>query len=293
MKSGKGSRSAEGVTLARAIESRRPRHIRVCHDPVAEHFLTGMSRLLVNERIRNLLIAVKPMPVRAGIAGYVPLRTRFIDDRLKACLNDGLDQVVILGAGYDSRALRFEELKTGMKVFEVDRPQTQAVKFSRLRKVYGSIPGHVTYVPIDFDRDDLQEKLLRHGYDSEGKTLFIWEGVTYYLDSEAVDQTLSFIAGRSKPGSSVIFDYLTLDVVKRESTQPLAQEFMDFVEGIGEPIRFGMDPGYLETFLSDRGLSPIKAVSVEECMRAYHTAAHRVTPVLRFFHIAHAAVLPR
>lgn len=292
MKKGRASRSAEGVTFARALESRRPPDIRVCDDPMAEHFLGVWFRLLLNDRIRNAMIAIRPSPIRAATAGYVPLRTRFIDDRLQACLQDGLEQLVILGAGYDSRALRFDELKSGKNIMEVDRPETQAAKLSRLRKLYGSVPGHVTYVSVDFEREGLADKLQRHGYDQNLKTLFVWEGVTYYLEPDAVDQTLAFVADRTAPGSSIIFDYVPPDVISGASQEPLAQAFVDFLEEIGEPVKFGIPQDGLEEFLSERGFSTLKDVSVEQCKRAYHTPAHQGALVLSFFRIVHAAVLP-
>jgi methyltransferase (TIGR00027 family) len=296
MRTGKTSRSAIGVTLARACESARPPEIRVCDDPFAVHFLEGRARLfytiLMNRWLRSILRGVSRNPVPGAILGYVPLRTRFIDDRLRGCIQEGLEQLVILGAGFDSRAYRFDEMRNGIRVYEVDHPATLRTKLHRIEKLLGSIPKHVTHVSVDFEQDDLYEELRKSGYETNLTTMFIWEGVSYYLEAEAVDRTLAFVSSKCKSGSSIVFDYLPLDVVNRTSRLPLATGFLDYVEDMGEPVKFGIESGHLDAFLSRRGFLNVKTVSVEQCKEEYHTADHRDTPVLGIFSIVHAAVLP-
>jgi methyltransferase (TIGR00027 family) len=139
-----------------------------------------------------------------GVWEFLAARDRYIDDYLAACLGEGLEQLVILGAGYDALAYRFDALKAGVKVFEVDHPATQAVKLKRVTAVFGTPPPHVTYVAIDFDRQTLADRRIACGYDERLKTLFIRQGVTHYLTPQAVDGTLAFIAGNSRPDSSII-----------------------------------------------------------------------------------------
>lgn len=290
------SRSAIGVTMARAWESNRPPDARVCYDPFAIRFITGKPKFLCKMMMRKwprlIFNAIVREPVRPAIVGYVPLRTRFIDEQVLASIRDGLEQLVILGAGYDSRAYRFDELRNGVKVFEVDHPATQASKLDRLKEVVGAIPEHVVHVSVDFETQDLEERLRQNGYKTNRKTLFIWEGVTYYLEADAVDQTLAFVANRSKPGSSIVFDYLLDDVLDGTSGLPLATDFLDFVEKIGEPCKFGIQPLNLDAFLSERGFRTIEHVSVEQCKQAYHTPAHEGASVLGIFSMVHAEVLP-
>jgi methyltransferase (TIGR00027 family) len=292
MKKGKSSASAARVAFVRAVESRRPPEVRICHDPLADSFITGGMRLMLSETARKIFRTIRPNPVRSGILGYVPLRTRFIDDRLQACIKDGMEQLVVLGAGFDSRAHRFDELKNGVKTFEVDHPSTQKTKLAHLTKLFGSVPGHVTHVPVDFETESLEDKLSCAGYSQSLKTLFIWEGVTYYLDPQAIDETLAFVAKKSKPGSSILFDYLPYDVTTEKSGIPLAQEFSDYVENIGEPCKFGVESERFDQFLANRGFSALENVSVEQCRQWYHSDADKDTPVLSIFRIAHAAVSP-
>ena len=100
--------------------------------------------------------------------------------------------MVILGAGLDSRAYRDEMLKTKASVFEVDHPASQAYKIALVKRIIGDPLKTVSYVPVDFDHETL-DKLISHGFDKSVKTLFVWEGVTYYLTAEAVDATLGWI----------------------------------------------------------------------------------------------------
>ena len=142
------------------------------------------------------------------MADIMALRTTAIDHALRDALADGAMQLVILGAGYDGRAWRLPELK-GVNVFEVDHPATQGDKRSR---VSGLPPaeGSVTFVPIDFERDSLDDVLQRAGHDRSSPTCWIWEGVVMYLTHDAMHATLAGIGGRSASGSTLIVNYHTV-----------------------------------------------------------------------------------
>ena len=187
--------------------------MRVCYDPLAQHFLGAKYRVFARSRLLIRLALWNAERRSPGVFGCLAGRTRYIDDCLKACIDDGIKQLVILGAGYDTRAYRFGELKEKVKVFEVDHPATQKVKIEKVSRMLGSLPGHVVYVPIDFEKERLDKKLFESGYDKSLKTLFIWEGVTMYITAEAVDETLAFVAGNSGKGSSIIFNYIFRSVL--------------------------------------------------------------------------------
>jgi len=222
MKKGQASRTAEGVAALRAVESLKPEDERVCYDPLAQHFLGAKYRLFGRSRFLTRLALWNAERRSPGVFGCLVGRTRYIDDCLKACIDDKIEQLVILGAGYDTRAYRFGELKEKVKVFEVDHPATQEVKIEKVSRMLGSLPGNVVYVPIDFEKERLDKKLFESGYDRSLKTLFIWEGVTMYLTAESVDRTLAFIAGYSGKGSRVVFDYLFESAIDGTSGTVLA-----------------------------------------------------------------------
>jgi methyltransferase (TIGR00027 family) len=229
--------------------------------------------------------------VAPGGMSTIPVRTRCIDDYLTTCIEQGIRQVVILGAGYDTRAYRFAALKGGVKVFEVDHPATQNVKREKIKKILGYLPDYVVYVPIDFEKEKVDERLFESGYDRSLKTLFIWEGVTMYVTGEAVDETLAFVVHNSGEGSSIIFDYVlgsALDGRLRE-----AEGWKRYLEKRGDPPIFGIEDGTIEEFLGSRGFHQVKDITAKALDDTYFAdkdCSRKATP---FTPIVHAAVKPR
>lgn len=159
MKEGKASYTAEIVAVCRAAESLKPENERVCYDPLAQHFLGTAYRALGRSRFLTKIALGYSERRGSGGIGCIVGRTRYIDEYLKECIDNGIKQLVNLGAGYDTRAYTFDELKRKVKVFEVDYPATQRVKMEKVKKVLGSLPDHVIYVPIDFDKEKLDKRL--------------------------------------------------------------------------------------------------------------------------------------
>ena len=201
------SQTAARVALVRAIETLLPEKRRLCSDPYAVHFLDEPMKRIYGSRLQRNLYRLRSHFYMPGVIGSVLMRTRFIDDYLNAALADGIKQLVILGAGYDTRAIRFAALTDGSKVYEVDHPATQQRKIAITQAVIGAPLDHVVYVPVRFNSEDMNEKLTAAGYCRDSKTVFIWEGVTYYISPRAADKTLQFVAKQSGAGSTIVFDY--------------------------------------------------------------------------------------
>jgi methyltransferase (TIGR00027 family) len=284
------SRTAEGIAAARARESARPEGERLFFDPFARHFLSRRIRFIARVPPLRALFRWHNRRILPGMFGGLVARTRYIDDYLLTCLKIGIKQVVILGAGYDARAYRFDEVQGQARVFEVDRPATQQAKKKKIERILGGLPDHVTFVPVCFHSENLGEKLLQKGYRTDLKTLFIWEGVTMYLSAEAVDITLAFIAGQSSPGSSVIFDYFPPSVVEGTCPYREAKALRKKVARYGEKMRFGIEPTAIEDFLAQRGFHRIRSIPAEECKSLYFRETYAHLPVSRLFHFAHAEV---
>jgi len=146
-----------------------------------------------------------------------------------------------------------------VKVFEVDSPATQREKLSRARKAFGSFPKYVTYVALDFDRDKLDRRITETGYDTTLKTLFIWEGVSYYVTAKAVDEILGFVVENSGPGSTILFDYVYESFLdgkcrlRGARRLTLAYKVLWRLIFRREPFIFGIDPQNVEDFLCARG----------------------------------------
>src|SRR5262245_29014500 len=172
MRAGRASRTAQHNALFRALEGRLPRPL--FDDPWAQRFLRGRYRLagaLPARAVARLIDRRWPGP-RAAVC----VRTRYFDDAIRQACADGLDQLVILGAGFDSRAHRLPGLER-VRVFEVDHPATQAAK----RAALPGARGRVSYVALDFLTGRLEDALAAGGFTPGPRTLFLWEGVTNYL----------------------------------------------------------------------------------------------------------------
>jgi len=278
MKKTRASQTAMGTAALRAIESEKPASERICFDPYARKFINIWFYLPVKifarfgERRSNLALA------------FVACRYRYIDDYLQECLKGGTTQLVILGAGFDSRAYREELVSVEVKIFEVDYPTTQASKIERVEELFGQLPENVVYVPIDFNVETLN-KLLTGGFDPSLKTLFIWEGVTLYLDDAAVDATLAWVSANSLPGSIIIFDYQDMSTLTRP--HPVYSVLNRLT---GEKRVFGIEKGRIASFLSQRGFVKIVNANSEQLEQLYCTGSNQRRSLAKYNSIVHAEV---
>lgn len=268
------SATAEGIALVRAIEAERPESERICYDPIARSLVNGISFTLSKLVIDSGIYA----RISRGAMEYITVREGYIDDFLQASLDEGLNQVVILGAGFDTRAYRAAGIEK-TRVFEIDHPATQAVKLKRIRKVIHPLPNNVTFIPIDFNTQTLGERLRAGGYCERNKTLFIWQGVTMYLTPEGVDHTLAFIANHSGPGSTVIFDYFYNETLHNSDRNEMKHTDR-ILQATGERLRFGIDQDQTEPFLAQCGFCDIHNVTSEDLKQLYFTGPNAGRKIL-------------
>ncbi|MBE0480577.1 MAG: SAM-dependent methyltransferase, partial [Dehalococcoidia bacterium] len=158
MKEGKASLTAELAAAVRAAEAMKPASERTCYDPLARRLLGPVLRQLARSRLLVKVILWAAERIAPGVPDEVIARTRYIDDRLEACIGEGISQLVILGAGYDSRPYRFEDIGRTVRVFELDHPATQELKTRRVKKICGCLPSYVKFIPLDFDQETLDSK---------------------------------------------------------------------------------------------------------------------------------------
>ena len=253
MRKNQTSMTAIGIAIVRGIESEKPEGERICYDPYARQFVNGFLYHFVRF-FDKLGYSETKGP---GVMGFLAVRERHVDEFLKMQIQAGTEQVVILGAGLDARAYRFEELKK-ICVFEVDHPASQASKIEKVKQIFGDLPAHVTYVPIDFNAQTLEARLPESGYDESHKTLFIWQGVTQYLTPEAVDSTLAFITNYSPSGSSVIFDYMYPTLLDGTVRRGEVANMRSRRWASGEMLVFGISEGAVKDFLEKRGFADVK-----------------------------------
>ena len=268
MKTEKSSKTADQMALSRAIESLKSEHDRICFDKYAQDFLSTKYSILIRAKIMRLFIVWVMEHLFLGHNYYVVTRTRYIDDYLSDCIAQGIEQLVIMGAGFDSRPYRFDDLKK-IKVFEIDHPATQARKKEKVKRIYGSLPAHVVFVDVDFGREKMETKIASSGYDNNLKTLFIWEGTTPYITLEALDKTLAFVSSNSGPGSSIIFDYILKSVVDGKCRFEGAMNEFRYMARTSEPLISGLEEDKIVSFLHDRGFHNVKDVGADFLKKLY------------------------
>jgi methyltransferase (TIGR00027 family) len=283
MKKSQSSVTAQGIAFIRAFESEKKDGERLCYDPLARKLIHPAFYLL------GRLFADYGERRGPGVMDFLAVRCRYFDDYLLECLAAGMEQLVILGAGLDSRAYRFEGLKEHVRVFEVDQPATQREKIGKIKKIMGALPRYVTFVPIDFNEENLS-KLIDFGFDRQQQTLFLSEGVLYYLTAEAVDQTLAFVAGNSKPGSSIVFDYLYASALKTPKKRGEIVRMQRTERFTGEGLTFGIEEGTMDAFLRARGFDQIVNVTAGDLKKMYFIGANRGRTIAPVYAIAHASV---
>lgn len=216
MREGHASRTAEQNALFRALESALPENRRLFEDPFAQAFLEWPLALVAGLAVLPGLRQFVPWYIDhrwPGVRSSVVGRTRLIDDAITASLGGDTEQLVILGAGFDSRAYRLWGLR-GITVFEVDHPDTQTTKRRVLEHALPTPPTHVRFVATDFKQRGLESAMAAAGYSESARTFLLWEGVTNYLTEAAVDTTLRWCA-RASPGSRLLFTYVHRDVLTR------------------------------------------------------------------------------
>jgi methyltransferase (TIGR00027 family) len=177
-------------------------------------------------------------------------RTKAFDTAMLDALRKGAKQVVVLGAGFDSRGYRFQSQLRGVRFMEVDYGPTQEYKKARVKEILGAIPSNVSYVPMDFTKDSLLEQLGKAGYSERQKTFFLWEGVVVYLPESAVKDTLHFVRDHAAPDSRIAFDYIPSAYPDVNNPQSLYARW-------GEPWIFGFPAEGAAPYVRREGLDVI------------------------------------
>jgi methyltransferase (TIGR00027 family) len=284
----RASGTAEGIAYMRYYEAQRPPDQRICNDYLAYPFMAWWVKLAAliclpfPRSFMDWAFEKKGM----GISGFVAVRTRLFDDYVLQRDREGARQYVILGAGLDSRAYRFAKQLAEVKIFEVDHPFSQKVKKERVAKHFGKLPSHVSYVPVDFTRDDLLTCLKNAGYDPSLPTVFSLEGVVGYLDAASVRKTLTFIREYSGPGSSVMFDYVYAAALDGRLKSRVISHMNSLNFLFHEPIIFGIEQGEAVGFLRSLGFDRAEDFSPRRLYELYlqHVAPER--PVSDVYAIA-------
>lgn len=281
------------MAFQRGLESSHPPRERLFEDRYAALLVSWRWRLLLAcARVGPVRRAVEAIYDRAGGPGpraSAVARTRLIDETLSGAAAL-VDQLVILGAGFDSRALRLPALRR-CTVFEVDHPTTQAVKRERWARLSDSASGSIRLVPVDFERDDLCDSLLQAGYRTPAPAIFLWEGVTNYLTAAAVGATLAAIRRLAVRGSTLVFTYVDRAALDSPGAFPEAERWLAAVRRRGEPWTFGLEPAALAAFLSERGFSLLRDSSTADAGDRYFPPRGRRGRGSALYRVVSAAIV--
>jgi methyltransferase (TIGR00027 family) len=254
---------------------------RIFYDPLAVRIL--------GERAESAVRKAEADPASRPLRLFIAARSRFAEDTLAVCFTQGVRQLVVLGAGLDTCACR-NPLGEGLRIFEVDHPATQEWKRHRLVEAAIPIPGNLTFVPLDFERESLPD-LAVPGFDPGVKTFFTWLGVVPYLTEEAILSTLGFIAGLPG-GARVVFDYGNppeLDSTGNES-EIARKELARRVEAAGEALRSHFETDDLHARLKALGFGTIEDLGPAAIRRRFFPGARSSGPD-RGGHFVHASTL--
>jgi methyltransferase (TIGR00027 family) len=284
------SESALTVAFCRALACYEKREEIRGPDNLAELFLAEEGRKSLKDP------AVREWMIKrfSGTYEYFIARTIYGDRVFRQALRDRVPQVVFLGAGYDTRPYRFRDFIENTRIFELDALPTQQRKRQLLGRANVAVPPQLVCVSINFEKETLSEVLSKAGFDATRKTLFVWEGVTYYLSPDAVDATFAFVRNNSPAGSTICFDYMVQapDMTDRYGVKAVLESWRTTYSS--EHVQFGIEEGIIESFLAKRGYRLLENLTPEQIEQRFLTLKDGTLAdrVLALFNLAHASVEP-
>ena len=284
--------TAQGVAKQRLIETLAEPEERIINDPYADRFVLGASVIKFMGHRLNVWLAQKLVP---GFHEHLISRTRFIDDLVKKNSASGVEQYVILGAGYDSRAHRLE-LPSSLRIFEVDQPEVQARKRSKLPKELSN-SDNMTYVTVDFTHQSLTEQLMNAGFDQNKSTVFTLEGVSQYITKEALSSTIKEVAALTQRASSTFFISYVSDLFDKNpeacfgkgypNAEKRAKLIMYGSAKVGEPWISFYSAEEIENVLSQHGYSVKENVTMKDLNSRYFAPVGRALSENQLLQLEH------
>ena len=288
--------TAQGVAKQRLIETIAGPDKRVINDPYADNFMMGAGLMKLMGHKLNVWLAKKLAP---GFHEHIISRTRFIDDLIEKSATEGVEQYVILGAGYDSRAHRLE-LPSSLKIFEVDQPEVQDRKRSKLPK---ELPNseNVTYVTVDFAHQSLTERLLNAGFDRTKSTVFTLEGVTQYISKEAFNSSMKEMSRLCQKTSSIFALSFVNELLNKNPEDCFGRGYLNpekkanlikklSAKAAGEPWISFYSTEEIEGLLSENGYSIKENVTLEDLNSLYFGPVGRTLSENEIFKLEHFVI---
>jgi methyltransferase (TIGR00027 family) len=277
------SKTALGVAYLRAAHQMLDAKPLIFDDPVALRLIGEDGRRHIEEHSGRY-----NLPEARGLRSHLALRSRFAEDRLQEAVSRGINTYVILGAGFDTFAYRQPAWAQGMRIVEIDHPESQAAKKARLAKAGIEIPPNVQLADVDFEHETLDEGFRRHGVSLLEKTFFSWLGVTVYLTEQAVEDVFRELV-RFPAGSEVAFTFSqpreSVSLWRRITRRPT---LASLAARAGEPWLTYYEPEKLRWMLLETGFSEVYFLTPDEARKKYFADGREGLPVPRRTSIASA-----
>ena len=287
--------TAQGVAKQRLIESLAKPDRRIIYDPYAKNFVLGANIIKLMGHRLSVWLGNKIIP---GMHEHLISRTRYIDDLIEKSTFANIEQYVILGAGYDSRAHRLK-LPSKLKIFEVDQSEVQELKRLRLPDNMANRES-ITYVDIDFNHQSLKEQLINVGFDQNKSTIFTLEGVSQYISREALDATLKEVADLNPNSNSKIFISYVNKLLKEDSKACFGKGYskpekaVSFITNsaakMGEPWISFYSAEEIESILSQNNFTLIENKTLADLNSKYFTPVGRTIPENHIFKLEHFVI---
>ncbi len=253
-------------------------HGSILHDPFAIQIL--------REDETGLLEFANKHPLASIGRLFTAARSRIAEDALSGAVERGVRQVVILGAGLDTFALRNPHGALQIRIYEVDHPATQAWKLERLAEAKIALPPSLILVPVDFERDNVGEKLVAAGFQPNSPAFFTWLGVVPYLTQDAISRTLDYMA--SIPDSEVVFDYMEPAEAFSEELRQLEKARSEQLKKMGEWSDTRFQPADIAAILRSHGFGAIEDINFHEIASRFGRAVLGLAPGHAGVHVVHA-----
>lgn len=266
MRKGKASRTAEVAAAARARHCLYESPV-IFQDPFALELTSPTWRRIVVTRPLRWLVFEQLLRALRPVGAQIVARSRYAEDVLEQAIAAGVRQYVIVGAGFDSFALRRRDAESKLRVFELDHPDTQQAKRERLLRI--GLPGNLEFVAADFERETVADVLVRSGFERERPAFFSWLGTTPYLSNSATRQTLASIAHFAATGSGVVFDYLVPDELLLAPDKLTVEKLRRFTARHGEPLVGAFHPEELAPMLASVGLELVENLTAAQQEQRY------------------------
>jgi methyltransferase (TIGR00027 family) len=198
---------------------------------------------------------------------YIILREKYIDDIINEAIITGCKQLVLLGAGFDTRFFRLSEIrKNAVRTYEIDLPSIIKEKADAICFRQGSVPSNLVLIPLDFNKQEIAH-IENYDFNKKVKTAFIWQGVSYFLPKDTISSVLDFISSLMIPGSAFAFDSCSPLMTYKNNQIPGISQSIDRLVAIGEPYVFGIEANEMRTWLSKKGFQSIDIIQLDELER--------------------------